>query len=413
MVPGFRFFVLVSAIMSMCALASAQDRAAGSDQTESEDPGESARFQWGPLHFTPAIALSNVGVDNNVFNDRVNRVQDTTAAIGPAIMLWTKAGPARLSLKSSGQYLYFKEFENQRSWNTGNDLRLEVPLSRFKPFALVSYVNTRQRPGVEIDARARASTTVGGLGTNLRVSGKTTFVFSGTRTTTAFDQKETFLGAELANALNRYSDDEVLQFRYKLTPLTTFLVNAEAIQDRFALDRQRNADSIRVAPGFEFKPFALIAGHASVGFRHFNILNDRFEDYQGLTASVDVRYLLTTSTRLSALVNRDISFSYEDVTPYYTLTETGLMIDQKIRTKWDVRLSGLRDTLGYRGVRTAAISADRTDTASILGLSFGHFLGETLRVGFDVNYYSRRSQLASRSFDGLRAGASVTYGLQP
>jgi hypothetical protein len=396
---------LVSALLSTSAVSFAQD------QPVVEDPSESARFQWGPLHFTPGIALSNVGIDNNVFNDPDNRLQDTTAAIGPAINLWTKVGPLRLAEKSSGQYLYFKQFETQRSWNTSNNLRIELPRARWKPFAEASYVNTRTRPGVEIDSRARASTNFAGLGTDLRVSGKTTLVLSGARTTTAFDRNETFLGTALANALNRYSDSEALQFRYALTPLTTFVLVTEAIQDRFETDRVKNADSYRVMPGFEFKPFALISGKAAVGYRHFNVLSDQIEDYQGVVASVDAKYMVTTSTQLAAKVDRDITFSFEETTPYYTLTNTQLTIDQRIATVWDVVASGALQSLAYRGSRIALI-ADHTDTGRVVGLGLGYLVGETFRVGFDVNYYSRRSQLARRGYDGLRAGASVSYGLQ-
>src|SRR5207249_3147817 len=102
--------------------------------------------------------VSNLGVDNNVFNASDNPLSDTTAAVGPAINVWSHAGPVRLSGKSAGQYLYFKTYENQRSWNTNQDLRLELPMARLTPFAAGAYVNTRSRPGYEIDSRARAAT---------------------------------------------------------------------------------------------------------------------------------------------------------------------------------------------------------------------------------------------------------------
>jgi hypothetical protein len=204
----------------------------------------------------------------------------------------------------------------------------------------------------------------------------------------------------------------MLQVRYTLTPLTTLVISTQATQDRFETDRIRNADSIRVSPAFEFKPYALIAGRASVGFRHFNVLNDRLKDYQGAVASVAVKYLLTTSTQLGAVVDRDLAFSYDELTPYYTLTQTGLTIDQRIRGGWDIRASGSVQSLGYRGLVDSTTNYDRTDTARILGLGVGYLIGETLRIGIDVNYLARRSDIAGRNYDGLRAGASVSYGLQ-
>ena len=312
---------------------------------ETADPGETARFHWGILRFTPSIAVSNLGVDNNVFNTIDDQKRDTTAAAGPAVALWMNLGPVRVSAKTSGQYLYFKEFANQRSWNAADDLRLELRLARLKPFAQGTYANTRQRPGFEIDARARASINVATLGTELRASGKTTLIFSGSRTTTAFDQNETFLGATLAKALNRYSDTELLQFRYALTPLTTFVMTSEAIQDRFGEDRVRNSDSIRVLPGFEFKPFALISGKASVGFRRFNVLSETVDDYQGVVASVDAKYMIATTTQIGARVDRDVAYSFEEASPYYALTDIGLTITQRLSRSWEVVASGALQSL--------------------------------------------------------------------
>ena len=108
----------------------------------------------------------------------------------------------------------------------------------------------------------------------------------------AFDRDETFLGAELARSLNRRTDVEGFQFLYALTPLTTFAVRTERDSRPLASETTRNADSYRVMPGFEFKPFALISGSAFVGFRHFNALNDAIPDFDGVVATVDARYVI-------------------------------------------------------------------------------------------------------------------------
>jgi hypothetical protein len=397
---------MLSILILASQVAHAQDTGA------TEDPSESARFQWGPLKFTPGIAISNVGIDNNVFNDPDHQLQDTTAAVGPAVNLWTNLGRLRISEKSAGQYLYFKQFENQRSWNTSHSLKFDLPLNRIHPFAEGTYVNARDRPGYEIDSRARASTNAVTFGSELRLSGKSTAVLSVNRTNIAFDQHETFLGSELATSLNRRSDTESAQLRYKMTPLTTLVTTADAVQDRFDYDRLRNTDSYSVRSGFEFKPFALISGKAAVGFRHFNVLNDTVQDFNGLVASVDAKYNITTSTQLNAKVNRDTQFSFDDLLPYYTLTDTNLNLKQRIRSTWEVTATGARQSLAYHGLTTESAALDRTDRGTILGLGIGYLVGETVRVGFDVNYYRRESEIAGRNYDGLRAGASVSYGLQ-
>ncbi len=79
-----------------------------------------------------------------------------------------------------------------------------------------------------------------GIGADVDLGGKTKLTFHGARSSVAFDRDETFLGIDLANALNRTSNTEQLQVRYKLTPLTTFVTTVQAAQDRFELDRLRD-----------------------------------------------------------------------------------------------------------------------------------------------------------------------------
>jgi hypothetical protein len=121
---GVLFFPRLLQLWSTAALAClllAVTAARASAQTEEADPADSARFRVGALRFTPSITLTNLGVDTNVFNDANNPQRDTTAAIGPAVNLWLKAGRSRLSGKVSGQYLYFNNYDSQRSWGTSDE----------------------------------------------------------------------------------------------------------------------------------------------------------------------------------------------------------------------------------------------------------------------------------------------------
>src|SRR5262249_34527866 len=163
--------------------------------------------------------------------------------------------------------------------NTAHNLRFDLPLNRIKPFAAGGYINARERPGYEIDSRAPASTNRATLRSELVLSGKTSAVLTVNRTPTALDRHETLPGHELAAALNRYTYAEVVQLRDRLTPPTTLVTTADALQDRFDHDLLRNTDSFSVQSGFEFKPHALISGKVAVGFRHFNVLNDLVQDY--------------------------------------------------------------------------------------------------------------------------------------
>lgn len=396
-----RLLLLLALCVALPAPASAQQADA--------QPGDDARFRMGVLRFTPYLVVSDIGIDSNVFNEETDPKRDTTAALGPGVSYWSRAGRAQVSGKATGQYLYYREYENQRAWNSNVEAQIDMPMNRVVPFVGGSYSNSRVRPGFEIDARARRRTTHGRLGSRIRLGGKSSLVVTGSREILAYDENQTFFGIDLAQVLDRRTDTEQLQFRYALTPLTTLVVNGEGIQDRFDTEASRNADSVRVLAGFELKPFALISGKASVGFRRFDVLDSATPDFNGIIAAVDARYVLR-ATQFATRVNRDITYSYEVTTPYYALTDLNLQVTQRVTTSWDLLARTGTQWLGYRRVATGAALPDRVDRGYVYGGGIRYRVGDTGSIGVDVNYSERNSSSAVRSFNGLRVGASVSYG---
>lgn len=369
---------------------------------------DTARFRLGALRFTPSIVVSDIGIDTNVFNEEVDPKRDTTAAVGPGIAAWLRLGRARLSGNATAQYLYYREYENQRSWNSSNDARLDIFLNRLTPFVAARYANTRQRLGFEIDARARRQTTQGRIGTELRLTGKVRTVVSASREIVAFDSNEMFFGTNLAETLDRQSDTAQVQFRYAMTPLTTFVINGEGGRDRFDVESLRDSNSLRVMSGFELNPFALIAGSAFVGVRRFDVLDERVPDFQGVVAAADVSYVLRT-TQISGRVNRDISYSFERTAPYYTLTDRAVEVTERITYTWDLLARIGWQTLDYKTI-TMDTLLPRVDHGRIYGAGIRYRFNDTTSLGFDANLVRRTSPASNRSFEGLRFGATVSYG---
>jgi hypothetical protein len=412
MIPRLRFiaFVCLLIVIGIAGRASAQSVPSAPDASDAAAPDE-GRFRFGPLRFTPSIALSNIGLDSNVFNDPANPKQDTTAALGPAVNLWMNLGHSKLSGKASGQYLYFNTYDNQRSWNTADELRWEWPFARIKPFVSGAYTNTKQRPGYEIDSRAHLRTDQVSVGTSVDFSSKTSVVLTASRAHLLFDQGQLFLGTDLAAALNRTTDTEEVQLRYRLTSLTTLVVNADALQDHFTFDPLRDSRSIKVLPGFEFKPSALISGMVFVGFRSFTASDPRLPDYQGVIASVDAKYTVSAS-RLGVKVSRDLVYSYDPEQPYYTLTDLQGTLTERVTRKLELVGRGGVQLLGYQALRTLPATDSHTDIITQYGGGIGYLFGRTTRVGFDAMYYQRRTtDTTLPAFDGLRFGASFSYGL--
>jgi hypothetical protein len=373
-------------------------------------PEETARFRFGPIRFTPVLTISNLGLDSNVFNEPDDPKSDNTAVFGPLADYWVKLGRARLIGQTRMDYFYFKEYDTQRSFGTTNRLRLEVPLAHLVPFVAGEYTNTRQRPGYEIDARARRTLLGGRAGMDVLLGGRTRVRAVAGKDQNRFSAGDTFLGVSLRERLDRDATMFGLTVRRDVTPLTTWMVEGEQQQDRFVLSPQRDADALRVVTGFEFKPFALISGKGVVGYRRFRTLSAVVPDYAGPVASADLGYVLR-ATRVTARVERDVTYSFEALEPYYLLTDLGFTLTQRLTTTWDVVGRVARQVLDYKavGVQTAP---DRTDRVRQLGGGVGYHLGEIIRFGVDTEYVSRRSPLTNRSYDAWRSGVSITYGVK-
>ncbi len=395
----------------ICALGLLLPRGAAAQSTPA-DPSENARYQWGALRFTPFLAITEIGVDTNVFNDAEEPQRDTTATFGPGAEYWVRAGRARVSAKSDMQYNWFRDFASQRSLSTNNDLKIEFPMARLTPFVDGVFDHGRVRPGYEIDTRAFRTDSGGGGGLDIGLTTKTGVRLEAHRRRLKYREDEFFFGNSLQETLNRRTDSLGLSWRQKLTPLTTFVVLSEFERERFDFESSRDAEGVRVMPGFEFDPFALIGGKVFVGYRSFDTSDPLLPNYTGVVADVEANYR-ARSTRFDLRVQRDVDYSAEEIEPYYLLTDVGMKVTQKVTQRWDVVGTASRQWLDYQRLEGLALSEvpSHSDHGYRVGGGVGYMLGTSVRVGVDLAYYKRNSPIALRDYDGLRVGGSFTYGL--
>jgi hypothetical protein len=182
--------------------------------------------------------------------------------------------------------------------------------------------------------------------------------------------------------------------------------------DRFEFSPLRDSNSTAIAGGVEFKPFALIKGSASFGFRDFQPQSSSVPPYQGGTAAVDLSYVAFRSTRISGQVTRDVQYSYDVNQPYYLLTGWNGAVSQRIFGPVDVtgRIGAQR--LDYRDrAGTDLALSNRSDRISTLGGGLGYRMARGVRIGFNVDRANRTSPNDLLVYRGLIYGASVTYGL--
>lgn len=400
-----------AALQVACVIATLLAPAPLRAQQEETDPFTTARFRFGPLAYTPTLALTNLGIDTNVFNEETNPRRDLTATLSPQVQAWLRLGRVRLSGRTGTDFVYFRQYSDQRSINTQNQLRLELPVNRIKPYVAASLTSTRQRPGYEIDTRPHRTERSVSVGVDLRVATRISVGVSASRTKTEFDADEVFRGTNLRTALNRRLESATATMRFALTPLTTFVILADAQRERFEFTSLRDADSIRVTPGFEFGAFALITGKVYAGYRKFDALGGGAQDYTGAVASAELGYTFLGSTHLDVRVERDIAYSIEGFQPTYLVTGGTASITQGLGGGFDVVARGGAQRLEYRHLKDAApLGAGRIDKVVIYGGGVGYRLASDVRVGGNIDYYRRKSEIARFEYDGLKYGTTITLG---
>jgi hypothetical protein len=402
---------LIASIRLLAGLALAAPALAFAQDAGSGEAGASARFQLGPLGVTPTFGLTNVGLDTNIFNESAEPVRDYTATFSPGARSWLRVGPIRVASTSVADYLFFARSRKERSINVWHESKVEAPLARFTPRVAVQYGSTRERLNVEIDARVRRHTVGAAGGVRIPFGGRSAIDVEFGRTRYDFDDVR-FGGVPLAQALNRTNTATRGSLRLGLTPLTTVVVKAERERDRFEISSVRDAVTMKILPGVEFKPSALFSGSAFVGYQRFDPDSTHLPDSSGLAAAVDLKYVWRDMTSVAVQAHRTLEYSFDADSPYYVATGADFVLRQALGGNWDaVGIFG-RQRLSYQplvGAETQP-SASRRDRHHTQGFGVGYWMHFDARIGLTVSHVRRLSMLADRAYSGFRIGGSFTYG---
>jgi len=402
----------------LCALLhawQAQAQPQTPPQTPSDGPPDPAvvRLTVGPLMVNPTISLTNFGIDNNVFDEPADQgpKKDLTLTVTPATNYWLRFGSTWISGAIREDIVWYQKYSSERSANTSYSLAWRVPLSALLLRARMTYLNTHDRPGFEIDARAPRSE-LGFDGTvELKVLSQTSIVANAARTRVSFDKDAVFLDTNLQLELSRVSSTYGGGLKYQVTALTAVSVTASRVEDRFEFSPLRDSNSTTGGVSVAFDPVALIKGSATFGYRSFEPVQPGLAAFKGVTANANLSYTLLDTTRFGFILNRDVQYSYDVTQPYYLMTSIEGSIAQQIFGPVDVVGRAGRQSLAYRdraGVSVPAV--DRTDLVHSYGGGVGYHFGRELRLGFNIDQYRRLSDVAQRQYDDLRIGSSLTYG---
>jgi len=364
-----------------------------------------------PLVISPTIRLTDVGWDDNVF--RVSRdgnpTGDFTATAGPAIQATLLVPRLRVTGRSQTDFVYFKRLSQIRSIDTDNAGRVELLLGRVRPFVSGDWANTRHRRNFEIDLPVRRVDSSVGAGVDVYFSGKTSIGANLRRSRVDYKGDTIYLDSDLAHSLDATATISGLRVAYSLTPFTTLGVYVEQDQNEFGQAKERNSDGMRVMSVIEFRPLALVSGHAELGIRRRTFVDGNVPQFQGTVARADLAYTLLGRTRFAVTGLRDLSYSYRADQRDFLQAGAELSVTQRIATAWDVAATLGRFSLIY-GLGSLAAADGHAERVHNYGFDVGYHIERT-RIGFQVARQTRTSDFSfARGYEEMRIGSSVTYG---
>lgn len=393
--------------------------------TPIDDVRENSRLHAGPFYAAPTLQLKELGIDNNVYNTYGDeRRSDFTFTVAPKVQVSVPvAKRALFQATPAVDLVWYAQYAGERSVNPALDLSGQVFLNRLTLFGESTYLNTRQRPNQEIDVRARHVDDTFNAGVEVAVTPEMTVKVAGHHLSTRYEDAAEYDNTRLQQTLNRDTDGFEITTRYRVTALTSLALRYDNLRDRFPLSPGRNSDSFKVLPGVEFKPRALISGNAYVGYRDFTPLDPAvLPDFKGLVAQLGLSYTLLGATTFGVSYNRDLTYSYDQLQPFFVDNSVGASVRRALGRKFDALVSADRHAYEYKDLLNATATpstvaagpltdVERVDTTWNYAGSIGYRVGRDGRFGVGVSYWHRDSTTrVFRAYDNLRIGATMTVG---
>jgi len=379
--------------------------------TPPPDP-DTPLIQAGPFGLSPSLLLRDFGRDENVFNERDDPRGDFTFTIVPRAEIVFRPRAVRVTYLTAFEYVYYDTYESERSTNLSSSVRADFTLGRFFPYLLATGTNTRQRLNAEVDTRARHQQRVYGGGASLRIGTRLT-VGAGGRTTRLRFEEGSFRGEDLATSFDSNTDVIEASGTLQLTPYTGLSLVVSHEQERFRVATERDSDSLRITPTLTFSPEAVLNGSIAIGYRRFAPQSRALPEYSGVVATATVGTTLWNRHRVEMVFGRDIRYSYERTTPYYLATGGNVTVTSQLGGPFELRLTGSRQLLAYRGINLTATERPGDDAVTGYGGGIGYRIRELLRLGLTLDWSSRDSDLSGdREYRNRRIFASVTWGKQ-
>jgi hypothetical protein len=260
--------------------------------------------------------------------------------------------------------------------------------------------------------RARHEERVYGGGFSIKAGTRLNLGAAARTTRLRYDEGSFFRGEDLSHTLDSDLDAIDVSAGVQLTPFTLVSLVVSREEQRFQSANERDSESIRITPMVAFSPEAVVNGSFAIGYRNFKPRSPAMRAFSGLVATATLGTTLWNRNRIETVFGRDLRYSYQQDTPYYLATGGTVTVTTEIVGPFDVRATGTRQILAYRGSSAVPVE-DRPgdDTVTGYGGGVGYRIRQRARLGLNLEWFRRDSELSlERQYRNRRIFVSLTWG---
>ena len=374
-------------LMGTPALAQGPVGSGGLTATLTDKEPEEGVIKLGVLSLAPGLTLTEVGHDDNVYDEAVAPKADWVVAGTPDVSLFTRLRWIQLSLYAGVPFQYYHHYESERDFGLAYRGRADFLLSRVSPFVGAGRTRTRTRPNGEIDTRAdqQIDELSGGIAYELFAHGQA----FGALIHTKVDYTDAFQsGISLNQSLGRESDEYQGGIKTQLTPLLTMQLRGALRQDRFLVDPTRDGDTWSGTAVFSFDAAAVISGNASIAYQDYQPNDPALKRFRGVTGNGFITYPILEIGRVNVGYNRSIEYSFDQAEAYYIENTIRAIYTHRLAGAVDLQAQAARSFFNYDARSSSTARQDQLETYNG---NLGYNLKNRTRVAANYEYARRRS----------------------
>jgi hypothetical protein len=368
------------------------------------------------------LQLKNAGIDTNVFQTFQDPVRDAVVVLSPRVDGVVPVG-RRLRITGFGllERSYYRRQGQERSTDFYGEGRADLDLGSLHLFGGGGGGRFTQRFSLDVDERLPRHEKRAHAGATLSLSRRLSVTGQAATEVLTFARGVFRLGGDVKEAMDRNTLTATGQVRFALTPRTSLVASADALEDRFfsqPVGMPRRRRSHRYLGGLEFGERAVVTGRVLAGVREFpGTLAEGSPPYRGPVLAADLAFSVRQRARLRLVGERDVLYA-SSLVDLGTVRYRNAFVFRRYLGEaaldLPLRLVGLLSA-GFEEAQyllpypypDAFLLADRLDHRWTAGIGLQRRFGSSVRAGGHISWARRASSIPYFSYEGLRYGLTA------